>query len=64
MQTFFLTTSQVLELQRRIESARVQIKQLPGIDYNIEEQLQRLETLRNQLTLKQQLIKKYKNTPF
>lgn len=64
MQNFFLTTLQVLELQRRLESARVQIKQLPGIDYNIEEQLQRLETLRNQLTLKQQLIKKYKNTPF
>lgn len=57
-------TLQVLELQKRIESARNQIKQLPGIDYNIEEQLQRLETLRNQLTLKQQLIKKYKNTSF
>lgn len=58
------TTLQVLELQKRIDSARNQIKQLPGIDYNIEEQLQRLETLRNQLTLKQELIKKYKNTPF
>jgi len=57
-------SQKVLELQKRIESARNQIKQLPGIDYNIEEQLQRLETLRNQLTLKQQLIKKYKNTPF
>lgn len=64
MQFSFSITLQVLELQKRIESARNQIKQLPGIDYNIEEQLQRLETLRNQLTLKQQLIKKYKNTPF
>lgn len=55
---------QVLELQKRIESARNQIRQLPGIDYNKEEQLQRLKTLRNQLVLKQQLIKKYKNTQY
>lgn len=54
----------MLELQKRFESARNQIRQLPGIDYNQEEQLQRLETLRNQLVLKQQLIKKYKHTQF
>lgn len=54
----------MLELQKRIESSRNQIRQLPGIDYNKEEQLQRLDTLRNQLVLKQQLIKKYKNTQF
>lgn len=52
--------SQVLELQKRFESARHQIRQLPGIYFNKEEQLQQLETLRNQLVLKQQLIKKYK----
>ncbi|KAH8369960.1 hypothetical protein KR093_001615, partial [Drosophila rubida] len=54
----------IFELQKRFESAREQIKQLPGIDYNKEEQLQRLELLRNQLKLKQQLIRKYKDTEF
>lgn len=54
----------IFELQKRFESAREQIKQLPGIDYNKEEQLQRLELLRSQLKLKQQLIKKYKDTEF
>lgn len=53
---------QVLELQKRLESARNQIKQLPGIDYNLEEQLQRYKILRNQLALKQKLIVKYKNS--
>jgi mediator of RNA polymerase II transcription subunit 9 len=51
----------VIELQKRLESARQIIRQLPGIEYNKEEQLQKLENLRNQLKLKQQLIKKYKN---
>ncbi|XP_030386309.1 mediator of RNA polymerase II transcription subunit 9 [Scaptodrosophila lebanonensis] len=54
----------IFELQKRLESAREQIKQLPGIDYNKEEQLQRLELLRNQLKLKQQLIRKYRNKEF
>ncbi|XP_002004971.3 mediator of RNA polymerase II transcription subunit 9 [Drosophila mojavensis] len=54
----------IFELQKRFESAREQIKQLPGIDYNKEEQLQRLELLRSQLRLKQQLIRKYKDTEF
>jgi len=54
----------VLELQKRLDSARAQIRQLTGIEYNKEEQIQRLESLRNQLLLKQQLIKKYKNIQF
>nr|XP_032292554.1 mediator of RNA polymerase II transcription subunit 9 [Drosophila virilis] len=54
----------IFELQKRFDSAREQIKQLPGIDYNKEEQLQRLELLRSQLKLKQQLIRKYKDTEF
>ncbi|XP_034479227.1 mediator of RNA polymerase II transcription subunit 9 [Drosophila innubila] len=54
----------IFELHKRFESAREQIKQLPGVDYNKEEQLQRLELLRSQLKLKQQLIKKYKDTEF
>jgi len=55
---------QIFELQKRFESAREQIRQLPGIDFNKEEQQQRLELLRNQLKLKQQLIRKYKDTEF
>lgn len=54
-------SQKILLLQERFESARNQIKQLPGIDYNKEEQLKNLELLRNQLKRKQQLIKKYKN---
>ncbi|XP_023179397.2 mediator of RNA polymerase II transcription subunit 9 [Drosophila hydei] len=54
----------IFELQKRFDSAREQIKQLPGIDYNKEEQLQRLELLRSQLKLKQQLIRKYKDNEF
>ncbi|XP_055859310.1 mediator of RNA polymerase II transcription subunit 9 [Episyrphus balteatus] len=57
-------SQKILELQKRFESARNQIKQLPGIDYNKEEQLQKLELLKSQLKLKQQLIKKYKNIQF
>lgn len=55
---------QILELQKRFESARAQIRQLPGIDYNKEEQLQKLELLKSQLKLKQQLIRKYKDIQF
>lgn len=55
---------QVLELHKRLELARVTIRQLPGIEYSKEEQLRRLESLRKQLALKQQLIKKYKNVQF
>ncbi|XP_061399233.1 mediator of RNA polymerase II transcription subunit 9 [Musca vetustissima] len=54
----------ILELQKRFEAARAQVRLLPGIDYNKEEQLQQLELLRNQLKLKQQLIRKYKDIQF
>ncbi|EAT48764.1 AAEL000221-PA [Aedes aegypti] len=57
-------SQKVLELQKRLDSARITIRQLPGIDYSKEEQLRRLESLRKQLALKQQLIKKYKNVQF
>ncbi|XP_055704173.1 mediator of RNA polymerase II transcription subunit 9 isoform X1 [Phlebotomus papatasi] len=57
------SSKKVLELQKRLESVRNQIRQLP-IDLNKEEQLQRLETLRNQLLLKQKLLTKYKNIQF
>lgn len=55
---------QVLELHKHLEAARAQIRALPGIDLNKEDQLQKLENLRTQLVLKQDLIKKYKNVQF
>lgn len=62
---FFCCCSfKVIELQRRLDNARAQINRLPGINYNKEEQLHRLELLRNQLKQKQHLIKKYKNIQF
>ncbi|XP_019847924.1 mediator of RNA polymerase II transcription subunit 9 [Bactrocera dorsalis] len=54
-------SQKIIELQKRFDIARTEVKQLQGIDYNKEEQLQRLELLRNQLKLKQQLIRKYKD---
>lgn len=56
-----LINFQVLELQKRLEAARAHIRQLPGIDYNKEEQLRQLDSLRNQLAAKQKLIRKYRN---
>ncbi|XP_055621116.1 mediator of RNA polymerase II transcription subunit 9 [Toxorhynchites rutilus septentrionalis] len=57
-------SQKILELHRRLELARGTIRLLPGINYSKEEQLRRLESLHKQLTLKQQLIKKYKNVQF
>lgn len=60
----FFLCRQVIELQRRLDNARSQINRLSGINYNKDEQLHRLELLRNQLKQKQHLIKKYKNIQF
>jgi len=57
-------SQKVLELQKQLEAVRTQIKALPGIDLNKEDQLQKLKNLRNQLVLKQELIKKYKDVQF
>ncbi|XP_055310427.1 mediator of RNA polymerase II transcription subunit 9 isoform X1 [Sitodiplosis mosellana] len=57
-------SQKVIELQRRLDNARSQIGRLSGINHNKEEQLHRLELLRNQLKQKQHLIKKYKNIQF
>uniref|UniRef100_T1GLT4 Mediator of RNA polymerase II transcription subunit 9 n=1 Tax=Megaselia scalaris TaxID=36166 RepID=T1GLT4_MEGSC len=57
-------SQKILELKRRFDTARSQIKQLSGIDFNKEEQLQKRELLRSQLKQKQELIAKYKNKQF
>ncbi|XP_041977830.1 mediator of RNA polymerase II transcription subunit 9 [Aricia agestis] len=51
----------VLELQKKLEGARAQIKRLPGIEYNKQDQLKQFEILRTQLQLKQELLQKYRN---
>ncbi|KAK3924308.1 Mediator of RNA polymerase II transcription subunit 9 [Frankliniella fusca] len=55
------TTQKILELQRKLEKSREQIRKLPGIEYNTEEQLKQLDVLRNQLRLKRELLHKYRN---
>ncbi|XP_053625264.1 mediator of RNA polymerase II transcription subunit 9 [Plodia interpunctella] len=51
----------VLELQKKLDIARSQIKRLSGIDYNKQDQLKQFEILRTQLRLKRELLQKYRN---
>ncbi|XP_021942262.1 mediator of RNA polymerase II transcription subunit 9 [Zootermopsis nevadensis] len=55
------TSQKILELQRKLDQARNQIRKLPGVEYSKEEQLQKLETLRKQLQLKKDLLLKYRH---
>ncbi|KAM3961730.1 mediator complex subunit 9 [Aphomia sociella] len=54
-------SQKVLELQKKLDIARTQIKQLPGIDYNKQDQIKQFEILRTQLRLKRELLQKYRN---
>ncbi|KAI5635474.1 RNA polymerase II transcription mediator complex subunit 9 domain-containing protein [Phthorimaea operculella] len=54
-------SNKVLELQKRLDYARAQIKRLPGIEYNKQDQLKQFEILRTQLRLKRELLQKYRN---
>lgn len=55
------TSQKVLELQKKLDLAREQVRRLPGVEYSKEEQLEKLETLRKQLRLKRELLTKYRN---
>uniref|UniRef100_A0A1B6EEB5 Mediator of RNA polymerase II transcription subunit 9 n=1 Tax=Clastoptera arizonana TaxID=38151 RepID=A0A1B6EEB5_9HEMI len=55
------TSQKVIELHKKLEFARDQIRRLPGVEYSKEEQLEKLETLRKQLKLKRELLLKYRN---
>ncbi|XP_063225769.1 mediator of RNA polymerase II transcription subunit 9 [Bacillus rossius redtenbacheri] len=55
------TSQKVLELNKKLDQARNQIRRLPGIEFSKEEQLKRLETLRKQLQLKKDLLLKYRH---
>ncbi|CAO1421434.1 unnamed protein product [Diamesa hyperborea] len=54
-------SQKIVELQKRLEAAREEVRQLPGIDESKNSQLERLENLKKQLKIKQELINKYKN---
>jgi len=53
-------SQKVLELQKRLDQARAQIRLLPGIEFSKEQQLNHLEALKTQLRLKQELLHKYR----
>ncbi|CAG9862463.1 unnamed protein product [Phyllotreta striolata] len=53
-------SQKVLELQKRLDQARTEIRMLPGIDFSKEQQLNHLEALKTQLRLKQELVQKYR----
>ncbi|KAJ8934688.1 hypothetical protein NQ318_015157 [Aromia moschata] len=53
-------SQKVLELQKRLDQARAEIRMLPGIEYSKEQQLNHLEALKTQLRLKQELLQKYR----
>lgn len=53
-------SQKVLELQKKFEEARNQVRRLPGVEYSKEDQLLKLETLRKQLHLKKELLLKYR----
>ncbi|EFA09949.2 hypothetical protein TcasGA2_TC012102 [Tribolium castaneum] len=53
-------SQKVLELQKRLDQARAEIRLLPGIEYSKEQQLDHLEALKTQLKLKQELLRKYR----
>ncbi|KAI8435340.1 hypothetical protein MSG28_003665 [Choristoneura fumiferana] len=54
-------SQKVLELQKKFDYARAQIRRLPGIEYNKQDQIKQFEVLRAQLQLKRDLLQKYRN---
>ncbi|CAK1552629.1 unnamed protein product [Leptosia nina] len=51
----------VIDLQKKLDIARTQIKRLPGIELNKQDQLKQFEILQTQLRLKRELLQKYRN---
>lgn len=54
-------SQKVLELAKKVETARTHIYKLPGITHSQEVQMQRLQNLHTQLEMKKDLISKYKD---
>ncbi|XP_050527446.1 mediator of RNA polymerase II transcription subunit 9 isoform X2 [Daktulosphaira vitifoliae] len=51
----------IQDLQKKIDLAREQIRKLPGIQYNSEQQLKAMDHLRLSLQMKRQLLLKYRH---
>ena len=51
-------SQKIQELSKKIETAREQVKRLPGIDFTKEEQAAQLKALRKQLVLKEVKIER------
>jgi len=54
-------TQKLTELNTKISTAREQVPRLAGIEHSPADQLRKLEALRAQLSLKRQLLAKYRN---
>lgn len=54
-------SQKVIELSKKISSARDAVYKLPGIEFDQDEQLKQIQTLKNELALKKALIFKYKS---
>uniref|UniRef100_A0A8C7TB19 Mediator of RNA polymerase II transcription subunit 9 n=1 Tax=Oncorhynchus mykiss TaxID=8022 RepID=A0A8C7TB19_ONCMY len=52
---------ELVKFKTRIQEAREQIGAMPGIDKSLSEQQHELETLREQVHTKNQLLQKYKS---
>ncbi|KAM4717385.1 mediator of RNA polymerase II transcription subunit 9 [Anableps anableps] len=52
---------ELMKLKTKIQKAREQISNMPGIDSSPQEQQQQLATLREQVRTKNQLLQKYKS---
>ncbi|CAL8303791.1 unnamed protein product [Merluccius merluccius] len=52
---------ELAKLRTKIQEAREQISNMPGIDTSPEEQQQQLASLRDQVRTKNQLLQKYKS---
>jgi mediator of RNA polymerase II transcription subunit 9 len=53
-------SQKVIELHKKLELAKEQVKKLPGVSFSKEEQLDKLDGLRKQLRLKRELLLKYR----
>ncbi|XP_019615668.1 PREDICTED: LOW QUALITY PROTEIN: mediator of RNA polymerase II transcription subunit 9-like [Branchiostoma belcheri] len=51
----------ITELKTKFQKCRTMVEEMPGIDCSEEEQKQQIEQLRQQVTTKTDLLKKYKN---
>ncbi|XP_025425807.1 mediator of RNA polymerase II transcription subunit 9 [Sipha flava] len=54
-------TQKIQDLQKKIDQARSQIRKLPGVQYNSEQQLKAMDDLRQSLQMKRQLLLKYRH---